>query len=704
MANKPGFFSGLFAKAAQSLPFRHGRSYVNWFRLLLPNTRIDYERKVGDGMGSNVFMAPLLWIGRAWMEATFAVVTDDGRGGEDTDTLHPLPVLLRKPNAFYSSAALWIATIISWFVDGNAYWIKLRDRSGVVRQLWYVPHWLIEPKGDEESEEADAFITKYVYRPGGAQEYLYDPADVVHLRFGLDPRNPRKGFSHMKMLLREIFNDDESANFTAAILLNSGVPGVIISPKDSDSVDEASLKATKEYIKDQFSGDNRGQPLALGGPTEVKEFGYDPQKMNLGHVRGTSEERVCATLALPAAVVGFGSGMAQTKVGATLAELHRIAWINCLIPNQDIMAQELTRCFRDDFRLADNQRLGFDRRRVRALAEDIYKEREMWLKEVTGGTRMVSEYRQAINLPVKPEHEIFLRPFSAIESGPGAQASADQQAQAPEPVAPPVAGPGAVPPKGKQVKTARGKLSRRQAVVLKAMDAVKARNVKRLQTRLGVFFAKMGESARAAYLSLPKTSDDELRTETVMSQVNIAARESELRGIIGQHYLAVYNETAGAMANLGIGVNVPDTYQLEILSRGGSQAGLIDLSQPAKSRVFDIIRDGREAGKGAEEIAAELSKAVPGGRFLDPYARAELIARNETRIAQTESALKVYESADGVDRVMIIDNRYDDPNDDSPCVEANGQIVTFIEAQGMIADEHPNGTRDLVPVFSQEAA
>ena len=33
------------------------------------------------------------------------------------------------------------------------------------------------------------------------------------------------------------------------------------------------------------------------------------------------------------------------------------------------------------------------------------------------------------------------------------------------------------------------------------------------------------------------------------------------------------------------------------------------------------------------------------------------------------------------------------------CEEANGQVVDFNTAQGMIADEHPNGTRDIVPVF-----
>jgi hypothetical protein len=137
--------------------------------------------------------------------------------------------------------------------------------------------------------------------------------------------------------------------------------------------------------------------------------------------------------------------------------------------------------------------------------------------------------------------------------------------------------------------------------------------------------------------------DDELRVEHMFGcRMNVPRYSAELRGIMASHYVAVYNETAGVMAELGIGVNLPDTYQLEILSRGGTQAGLIDLTGAAKARALEIIRQGRENGQNAEEIAADLEKAVPAGRFLESRTRAELIARTETRVAQTESALKIY--------------------------------------------------------------
>ncbi len=39
------------------------------FTILLPTTDIDFENKVGDGLGSSVLMAPLNWLMRTFPEA-----------------------------------------------------------------------------------------------------------------------------------------------------------------------------------------------------------------------------------------------------------------------------------------------------------------------------------------------------------------------------------------------------------------------------------------------------------------------------------------------------------------------------------------------------------------------------------------------------------------------------------------------------------
>ena len=669
------------------------RASGGFLRFLLPNTKIDFAKHVGDGVGSNVFMAPILWIWRQSLESRMGLLTET-KGSEDFDLSGELSKLLTNPNPFYSGSAMMLAIIISWFTDGNVYLLKARDGAGAVRQLWYVPHWMVEPMSDES--DSSSFISFYRYKPGGAAEHDIKPSEIVHLRCGVDPREVRKGFSHMKMLLREIFNDDESANFVSALLLNGGVPGVIISPKDGSATDTESLKATKDYIKVMFGRSKRGEPLALGAPTEVKEFGYDPQKMNLGVVRNVSEERVCAGIGLPSAVVGFGSGMEQTAVGATLLELHRIAWVDCVIPNQELIAEELTRSLREDFKLSEDQRISFDRDKVRALQDDRNKEAERLSKLVVGAIMMRSEARKRLRLEVLPADEVYYLPLGVTLEGPGAPVS--------EPL-PEVTLDADGKPLPEKPKAARRRMTRQQTGILRAMDKLRDRSIKALEQRMGQFFKTMGEAAATAYLasgkaskpSETKASEDELRVELMFGSMSINRLRQEVRGIYSSHYVAVFRETNKILGGMGLVVGGIDAQEMKILARGGSQAGLLDLTTQSRGKAIRVVEEGRLAGEGPEEIARKLAKVVPAGRFEDSRTRAELIARTETRIAQTESALEVYRVAPGIDQVMIIDGRLGDT--DADCEEANSQIVSFDEAQGMIAAEHPNGTRDLVPVF-----
>jgi hypothetical protein len=114
-------------------------------------------------------------------------------------------------------------------------------------------------------------------------------------------------------------------------------------------VSAQSVKDVKDYIIRQFTGDRRGDPLVLGGPTDVQLLQYNMEGFNVGPIRDVSEERVCAAMGIPAAVVGFGTGLQQTKVGATMKEMRQLAWTTGVIPMQRIVANELRRSLLPEF-------------------------------------------------------------------------------------------------------------------------------------------------------------------------------------------------------------------------------------------------------------------------------------------------------------------------------------------------------------------
>ena len=318
---------------------RHsGRS--PWQVGYLARTRFDYAGEVGTGIDSSVVTAPVQWIQRAYPEGRLRVMRGAGDKQREIEN-HPLVELIGRPNPHYGDGALWSATIFSYCVAGNAYWLKVRNGAGKVGELWYVPHWTVAPKWPDDGS---SFISSYDYRPGGGSVPIsLAPEDVIHFRHGIDPRNPRLGLSPLHGVIREIFMDMEASNFIASLLRNMAVPGVVISPDGGTQPAPDDVEAVKAWFRDAFGGDKRGEPLVMGGATKVQQYGFTPQQMDLSVARDVAEERVCACLGIPAAVVGFGAGLQTAKVGATMGELRKLAWHNGIIPLMRAFADELQR-------------------------------------------------------------------------------------------------------------------------------------------------------------------------------------------------------------------------------------------------------------------------------------------------------------------------------------------------------------------------
>ena len=385
----------------------------------LPRTSFDYLGEVGDGTGSSTVMAPLLWICRTFPEAPVKLwrILPDGQY-ELQPRSHPMLRLLRRPNPFFSVSSLWVATVLSYYVHGNAYWLKLRDREGAVRELWWVPNWAIAPAWPEDGS---AFISHYEYRPnlgsiamdGGLVKV--PPEDVVHFRFGVDPNNIRLGLSPLASVLREVFTDDEAANFTSTLLRNMGVPGMLVAPAGDAAPDAEDVSATKSYLHAMFTGDRRGEPLVMSAPTTITQFGFSPEQMNLRELRRIPEERISACLGVPAIVAGLGAGLDRSTF-TNAVEAKSMAYESNIIPAQRVFAEELDHQLLPEFEPdAEDFVTGFDRSEVSVLQEDRGNKVSRLNTQVAGGWMKVSEARREVGLEVDESHEVYLRPLNLLE-------------------------------------------------------------------------------------------------------------------------------------------------------------------------------------------------------------------------------------------------------------------------------------------------
>jgi HK97 family phage portal protein len=297
-----------------------------------------------------------------------------------------------------------MATTTDWKVDGNAYWLKVKSRAGTPVELWWAPSWMICPKGDETT-----FITHYEYLVNG-EVFKLSPDSVVHFRFGADPDDPRRGYSQLKSVLLDVYTDDQAAHFTATLLTNMGVPGLVVSPKQNITINPDEAQKVKDDLMEKFTGDKRGEPIVMSGATDVSEFGFSPEQMLLRELRRVPEERVTAVLGIPAIVVGLGAGLDRSTF-TNMAEAREAAYEAGIIPMQRILAEKIRFQLLPDFAEDPFEwRFGFDLSKVRVLQEDLYRQAQRHALGVREGVEMVSEYRRALGLPVDDARDrIFLR-------------------------------------------------------------------------------------------------------------------------------------------------------------------------------------------------------------------------------------------------------------------------------------------------------
>src|SRR3546814_661926 len=137
--------------------------------------------------------------------------------------------------------------------------------------------------------------------------------------------------------------------------------------------------------------------------------------MDTGGARDVAEERVCALLGIPAAVVGFGAGLQQTKVGATMQQMSKQAWENGVLPFCRLAADELKRSLLSQFGKVDGLDVFWDTSDVPAMQEDEDQKAERWGKIFEAGMVQLYEAREALGMEADDSHRFYLRKISMIE-------------------------------------------------------------------------------------------------------------------------------------------------------------------------------------------------------------------------------------------------------------------------------------------------
>ena len=661
----------------------------------LSGEQVDYKQAVGDGTTSNVVVICINWLQRNFTQASLRAYQEGDDASLELISAHPLIALIRRPNSDYGPRELWKSTVLSLMIDGNAYWQKIRDRTGTPVELWSLPTHEISPARSSPRD----FISHYVRTLDGKKTRI-PKEDIIHFRNGIDPKAPMLGISPLTTLFREIYTDEEAAAYTATLMRNKGVIGAVISPKGADAMPEKDFQAAKQYFTSQFSGGHRGKPLVTRAETVVQNLGYNPAELDLSDIRNIPEERITATYGIHAAILGLGTGKQRTAGRATLQELRREAWVGTIIPLQDELIEHLSIQLLPDFEDegdVDKAILDFDRAKVTDLREGPAERAEVSATLFRAGITTRADARRANNYPVTPADEVYFVPTNVIEVPVG------------QPLPSPDDGDDDDDDDDDSSQRAARKASSQNVRLIRAF----ARDARRLQRdfadTLDTHLRELGARASEAYLLLapPEPSgfaaakqlspEDEILAAAVFDETRVPDWTSDRMSPAFQgHYTRTLSTTVGTVnAVAQLGVDLPDHRQREVLARGGRRLGLIDFQGQTRDGLFRSLHDARSRGLSNPATARLIRDQVPAGRFANSRTRANLIARTEAKYAQNVSSLTAYRESPNILGVIAFDAQ--GGRSDSECQQRDQRIYPIEEADIISAAEHPNGTLSWAP-------
>lgn len=183
---------------------------------------------------------------------------------------HPLKALLDRPNPIFTRVQLMRILAYSIVQAGEGYWLKVRDRIGVTRELWPLPSSRMELIADR-----DTMIGGYVYR-GDREEITYQPDEV--LRFWMpDPAYPFLALGNLRpqsvAFDASTFADETLRDYFG----NDATPKVALVAKDNATAPTPDQR--KAFETDwraryhQRRGTARGLPALIPSDYGIHEFG-----------------------------------------------------------------------------------------------------------------------------------------------------------------------------------------------------------------------------------------------------------------------------------------------------------------------------------------------------------------------------------------------------------------------------------------------
>jgi len=646
---------------------------------------------------------------------------------------HPALALLQRPNplGYVIGTDLMKYSLGSLELHGETYW-TFGNINGIPKEIFWRPVDIIEPV---PSEDPRKFIGGYKFQTGQKSQpsIILPPEEVAYFHYP-SHANPIRGIGKIETLRPYINLNIFALQTNIALHRNGSVPAWVLST--GAGVNETSKETLRTMITSWLSGPTkRGRPLVVSGDTKVQTIAQSATDGQWLQSQRMAQEAICAVFGVPLQL----AGSQERSTMHNMEEAQTMFWHYTMIPWMDWWAEQMTSqlLWRVDPKHTE-LRFQFDYEAIEGLGDDvglIWERVDRFMQRLDGQVRervltpdqarlLLAEAITTLGMDPAPYTgnvpfgSNFHAPFQNIpveqlgvqtvidimaargnnpqleEDIPGAP-NAAENALKPNPNP----RPGAPTPNAPAPSPVPNAPKKSMEYGLKAAAAARSRDVrltpvqKRLEGKFKRFFQKLqtealrklrGAKADVGNIQIKADAGD-LYDQTAM----LLELEQLVRDGILSSAEAAYLATA---QDHGIDVTW-DLHNAWVSDYMGVRAPLIQgINQTLQQNLQDALNEGTAAGETIDQLSQRVADV-----FRDQ------IDNNSTRIARTET-IQAYARASiesyregGLEMAEMYDG---DNDDDANCAEVNGMVVTLDEAENLMSEEHPNGTRGVAPVVS----
>jgi len=355
-------------------------------------------------------------------EVVYAVISDIAESaaeptlrvydGDEEKPEHSARSLIVKPNPAMTEFELWEMTLLYLCLAGNAFFQKVRNRSGIPVQLWPITPGRMRPIPDRRT-----FIREWRYRMDDGTEIPLDPRDIIQFKYP-HPLNPYMGLAPMAVAARAVDRDNYATDYVNSFFENAAVPQGLL--KFKRRVEQGEADRVRALWRARFSSHSGRHDVAvLDADTEYQQLGLSQQEMGMPDLTDLSESRIAMIFKWPPVLVGALAGLKYATY-SNIREARKIAWEDTLSPIYRRLEARMNMHLAPDFGYEPTAKLfRWDYDQVLALREDVNARAERSRQAFLASGMTRNEYRAELGLESDPRGDVYLVSLGMYEQPQG---------------------------------------------------------------------------------------------------------------------------------------------------------------------------------------------------------------------------------------------------------------------------------------------